>query len=378
MNIALLSEKYTPDIGGLAISTERLAGLLASAGHRVRVFCPSPGMPASETRSFSQEGIRITRFGAHKRPEDTLVDWFERIVNDHRREPFDLLHAYYLTRAGFVAAYAGRYLGLPSVVSIRGNDIERAAFDPSRFSHVMYALQNASAVTTNASLLRVKAQAFIDREIFLIPNGIDTGLFKPMERNAALAQALGIDDDRPTIGFAGELRNKKGLATLLSAYAQINKIHSTRLLIVGDVRSGEDQRIFDEIKTSIPTSKITLTGYVSNRDLPSYYSLMDVLVHPSLRDGMPNVLLEAMACEKAVIATPVGGALDVIEDSKNGRMVPVNDVQALTTILQELLSDRLQRDRLGASARQTVQSRFTYRNELDGNLAVYRTLGLQG
>ncbi len=378
MNIALLSEKYTPDIGGLAISTERLAGLLSTAGHRVRVFCPGPGMPVSETRSFSQEGIRITRFGAHKRPEDTLVDWFERIVNDHRREPFDLLHAYYLTRAGFVAAYVGRYLGLASVVSIRGNDIERAAYDPSRFSHIMYALQNATAVTTNASLLRVKAQAFIDREIFLIPNGIDANLFKPMERSTALARALGIDDDRPIIGFAGELRNKKGMTTLLNAYAQINKIHSTRLLIVGDVRTGEDRKIFDEMKTSIPTSKITVTGYVSNRDLPSYYSLMDVLVHPSLRDGMPNVLLEAMACEKAVIATPVGGALDVIEDSKNGRMVPVNDVQSLTAILQELLSDRSQRDRLGASARQTVQTRFTYQNELDGNLAVYRTLGLQG
>ncbi len=377
MNIALLSEKYTPDIGGLAISTERLANLLSSAGHRVRVFCPSRGMPPSHARSFSQGGIRITRFGMHKRPEDTLVDWFERIVNDHRREPFDLLHAYYITQAGFIAAYAGKYLGLASVVSIRGNDIERAAFDPSRYSHILYALQNASAVTTNASLLRVKAQAFIDREIFLIPNGIDTNLFKPTERNTALAQALGISDE-PTIGFVGELRKKKGMTTLLSVYAQTAKIQSTRLLLVGDVRTGEDQKIFDEIKTSIPTSKITVTGYVSNSDLPSYYSLMDVLVHPSLRDGMPNVLLEAMACEKAVIATPVGGALDVIEDHKNGRMVPVNDVQSLTTILQELLSDRSQRDRLGASARQTVQNRFTHRNELDGNLAVYRNLGLQG
>lgn len=377
MNIALLSEKYTPDIGGLAISTERLAKLLSSAGHRLRVFCPSPGMPPSETRSFIQGGIHITRFGAHKRAEDTLVDWLERIVDDHRREPFDLLHAYYLTQAGFVAAHTGRYLGLPCVVSIRGNDIERAAFDPSRFSHVMYALQNASAVTTNASLLRVKAQAFIDREIFLIPNGIDTNLFKPMERNTALAQALGIADE-PTIGFVGELRKKKGLTTLLNAYAQTTKINSTRLLIVGDVRTGEDQKLFDEIKSSIPNSKITLTGYVSNSDLPSYYSVMDVLVHPSLRDGMPNVLLEAMACEKAVIATPVGGALDVIEDNKNGRMVPVNDVHSLTTILRELLSDRSQRDQLGASARRTVQGRFTYRNELDGNLAVYRNLGLQG
>jgi hypothetical protein len=85
----------------------------------------------------------VTRFGAHKRVDDTLVDWFELIVEEHQREPFDLIHAYFLPMAGFVGTYAGKYLNIPSVVSIRGNDIERAAFDPSKFSHVMYALQNA-------------------------------------------------------------------------------------------------------------------------------------------------------------------------------------------------------------------------------------------
>ena len=192
MNIALLSEKYTPDIGGLAISTERLACLLTSAGHNVRLFCPSPNLFPSEKRTLTHSGVRITRFGAHKRVDDTLVDWFELIVEEHKREPFDVLHAYFLTQAGFVATYAGKYLDLPSVVSIRGNDIERAAFDPSRFSHTMYALQNASAVTTNASELVKKAKAFAEgREIFLIPNGVDTEHFKPMEKNLVLAEALG-------------------------------------------------------------------------------------------------------------------------------------------------------------------------------------------
>jgi glycosyltransferase involved in cell wall biosynthesis len=299
-------------------------------------------------------------------------------VDGHRGEPFDLLHAYSLSRAGFLAAYAGRYLGLPSVVSIRGNDIEREAFDPTKSSHVMFALQHASAITTNAGLLRVKAKAFVEREIHLVMNGVDSQVFKPMQKNAVLAQALGIAGEEPTIGFAGELREKKGLETLLTAYAQLTKVHATQLLIVGDVRTGEDQKHFENLKSSIPNARITLTGYVSNRDLPSYYSLMDVFVHPSLRDGMPNALLEAMACEKAVITTPVGGALDVIEDRRNGRMTPVNDAAALTRLIQELLSDKPQRDRLGASARHTVAQRCTTQSELDGNLAVYRKLGLQG
>src|SRR5512147_1859591 len=98
MKIAFLSEKYTPDIGGLAISAERLARLLASAGHDVRVFAPTLSLPASETRTLRSNGISVTRFGARKRVDDTLVDWFELLVEGHTHEPFDVLHAYFLTQ----------------------------------------------------------------------------------------------------------------------------------------------------------------------------------------------------------------------------------------------------------------------------------------
>jgi glycosyltransferase involved in cell wall biosynthesis len=377
MNIALLTEKYTPDIGGLAISAERFARLLACAGHQVRVFCPSLNLPPSERRTHIQSGVGITRFGAHKRVEDTLVDWFELLVEEHRQSAFDVLHAYFLTQAGFVAAYTGKYLHIPSVVSIRGNDIERAPFDPGKFSHVMYTLQNAGAVTTNASVLREKAKAFLDREITLIPNGIDSELFRPMQRNAALTEALGLEGDGKIIGFVGELRKKKGLATLLRAYAQTLNTQPVALLIVGEVRAGEDRKLFEELRSSIPKSKIVVTGYVSNHDIPSYYSVMDVLVHPSLRDGMPNAILEAMACGKAVIATPAGGITDVLHDGKNGRMVAINDINSLSSIMQEILSDKTLQGSLGTAARQTILGKFTLQNELDGNLALYCKLGLK-
>ncbi|MBI3737553.1 MAG: glycosyltransferase family 4 protein [Chloroflexi bacterium] len=413
MKIALLTEKYTPDIGGLAISAGRLANLLSTAGHSVRVFAPTSNLLPSEKRTLSFEGVTVNRFGAHKRVDDTLVDWSEFIVEEHKREPFDMLHAYFLPQAGFVAAYAGKYLNIPSVVSIRGNDIERAAFDPSRFSHIMYALQNASAVTTNASELMKKTRAFIDREIVLIPNGVDVKHFKPMTRNDVLAESLslnrpvilseakGLSDNQrdssvaplpqsdmlPVIGFVGELREKKGLLTLLSAYAQVIKERDAILLIVGDVRVGEDKQVFDEIRTSIiresksrvsnMEDRIIVTGYVSPKDLPAYYSLMDVFVHPSLRDGLPNALLEAMACEKPVIAAPVGGILDAITDCENGRLVSVNDANALANTIEELLNDESLRSRLARKARETISNKFTLQAELDANLGVYSKLGLK-
>ena len=394
MKIALLSEKYTPDIGGLAISTERLARLLASVGHDVRVFCPSPNLLPSEKRSLPSNGVSVTRFGARKRVDDTLVDWFELIVEEHRREPFDVLHAYFLTQAGFVATYAGKYLNVPSVVSIRGNDIERAAFDPARFSHTLYPLQNASAVTTNAGELVKKAKAFFDRDIVLIPNGIDTDHFKPLEKISRLVQTMRLIPPEAsglppyfgmkqasqfelTIGFVGELREKKGLKVLLPAFAQVSQKRPTTLLIIGIVRPGDDRQFFHEFLAVHPNLHIIFTGFISHRDLPQYYSQIDVFVHPSLRDGLPNALLEAMACERPVVATPVGGVLDVVKDSENGLIVPANDADSLSNAILKLLEDQPLRNRLGKAARETIQKGFTLQKELDLNLMLYKTLGLQ-
>jgi len=375
MKIALLSEKYTPDIGGLAISAGRLAMLLTSAGHEIRVFAPTLSLPAPEKQTLVRDGISVTRFGEHKRVSDTLVDWFELVVAEHQRDPFDLLQAYYLPQAGFVASYAGNYLGLPSVVSARGNDLERAAFDPARATHILYALQHATAVTTNTTEMVKKAQALVPGlEVTLIPNSLNIHCFVPMSRNEMLAQTLGIED-YPVIGFVGELREKKGMHTLLDAYTKLSKNWHASLLILGDVRPGADKRYLDGYKNYYPDTRIKITGFVSPEEMPEYYSLIDLLVLPSLRDGLPNALVEGMSCEKAVIATPVGGIKDVIRDGINGKLVPVRDANHLATAIEELLVDKPLRLKLGKAARETVVKNFTFRKELDANLALYQKLG---
>lgn len=382
MKIALLTEKYTPDIGGLAISAGRLAKLLNSAGHNIRIFAPAPStalrasssLPAFEKRTLVHEGNRVTRFGTHKRVEDTLVDWFELLVEEHQREPFDILQAYFLPQAGFIAAYAGNYLGVPSVVSARGNDLERAVFDPARAAHIFYALKHADTVTTNTTEMVKKAQALIPGlEVNIIPNSVDTEHFRPLPKNHVLAEALGLGDF-PIIGFVGELREKKGIHTLLNAYTQLNKEQHATLLILGDVRPGKDKQVFEEYQKANPDARIIVTGFISPTDLPQYYALMDVLVMPSLRDGLPNVLLEGMACEKAIIATPAGGIADVIKDGENGRLVPIRDSEMLVTTFHEMLTDEALRMRLGKAGRATVLSNFTLQKELEDNLAIYQRL----
>jgi len=227
-------------------------------------------------------------------------------------------------------------------------------------------------VTTNTTEMMKKAQALVPGlEVSLIPNSVDTEHFRLLPKNKALAETLGLGD-LPVIGFVGELREKKGIHTLLEAYTRLNEKQPLTLLTLGDIRPGNDKKVLDEYQKANPDSRITITGFISSTDLPQYYALLDVLVMPSLRDGLPNALLESMACEKAVIATPVGGIADLIRDGENGRLVPVRDSKMLAASIQEVLVDEALRVRLGKAGRVTVINEFPLQNELDGNLALYQ------
>ncbi|MBA3530381.1 MAG: glycosyltransferase [Ardenticatenales bacterium] len=147
MRIALLTEKFPPEVGGLAVSVQRLAQGLVRVGHEIEVFVLSEALRPGQAEDTTPGGLLVHRLGAHRRSEEALGAWFQQVVARHTEQPFDLLHGYFLPRAGFIAAYVGTYLRLPSVVSARGNDLDRALFDPARAAHILYALQSASAIT---------------------------------------------------------------------------------------------------------------------------------------------------------------------------------------------------------------------------------------
>jgi glycosyltransferase involved in cell wall biosynthesis len=374
MKILLTSEKYPPDIGGLAVSVERLARLLHSKGHTVQAIAPSTQLEAGQRAFSEQAGVQVHRFGAQPRVEDGLAEWFDLIVERCRQDRIDILHAYFLPKAGFVTAYAGQYLGLPSVVSARGNDLDRAVFDPGKAAHILYALQQASAITANSRRLVRQAQALAPgRPVVRSPNGVDAAHFQPQPRDTALANQLGLDET-PLLAFVGEARAKKGLATLLLAFRQIAAARPAALLLLGGVRPGEDESLLQVFQKQNPELKLVVQPYVPSKDLPAYYSLVDLLLMPSRRDGLPNALLEAMACERAVLASDAGGISDAIRDGENGCLVPPGDAPALVAAALELLDDPSQRRRLGSAARLTVLADFSLEQELQANLTLYARL----
>jgi glycosyltransferase involved in cell wall biosynthesis len=368
VRIALLSEKYPPDPGGLAISSQRLARQLACAGHEVRVWSAAGDGADSLTQ---RDGLEVRRLPQLRRADDTLAEWFNLLRADWQARPVDVVHVYFITSLAFVATYAARTLGLPVIVSARGNDLDRVVFDPAKAAHTLAALQQATIVTTNSRDLQRKAQALLPaRTVEWVPNGVDAQLFRPAPRDEQLAHTLALTG-RDVIGFVGEARVKKGLAALLIAYQTVARTRPVVLLIVGGVRR-DDKELLKVFQKQCPDLPVVLVPYTTPEALPAYYHLIDVLALPSLRDGLPNALLEGMACECAIVGSRVGGIPDALVDGENGRLAPPGDAEALAQALDELLADADLRRRLGRAARASVLCDFTVEQEVGKNLALYR------
>jgi glycosyltransferase involved in cell wall biosynthesis len=177
----------------------------------------------------------------------------------------------------------------------------------------------------------------------------------------------------------GEARLKKGLTILLPAFAQAAQQAKQQgrpvptLSLIGGVRA-DDADIVKVFQAKHPDLTVKVIPYTEQEQLPLLYHLLDVLVLPSLRDGLPNALLEGMACGCAIVATEVGGIPDALSHNENGVLVPPGEVNALAAAISELIQLPERRTALGQAARQTILERFTPERELAANLSLYQQL----
>ena len=175
------------------------------------------------------------------------------------------------------------------------------------------------------------------------------------------------------IGTAGFLRPIKGFHILLQAYGRIVKAHpGTCLLVVGRFAQESYKReMLRQISDMGIKRHVVFTGYIPHRDVLAWLREMDIFVFPSLHEGSPNALLEAMACELPVVASQVGGILDIVEDNRDGLLVLADDVNMLSQKLERLVQDRDLRKRLGKAARQKIENQFSPARETEMWLDIY-------
>jgi glycosyltransferase involved in cell wall biosynthesis len=176
------------------------------------------------------------------------------------------------------------------------------------------------------------------REVDYVANSVDTQAFRRETPDNSLKASLRLGSD-VVIGFVGELREKKGQRFLLPAFAELARRRDARLLLIGGVRR-DAQEAFSKFQQSAPgaAQRIELISYDrSAKRLCQLLSLCDLLVFPSLYEGQPNAVLEAMAAERLVLATAVGGHLDLLEHGVTGGLLPLADLDRLPDAMLEML-----------------------------------------
>jgi lipopolysaccharide/colanic/teichoic acid biosynthesis glycosyltransferase/glycosyltransferase involved in cell wall biosynthesis len=190
--------------------------------------------------------------------------------------------------------------------------------------------------------------------------GVDAERFAPtaeaVQRGAAIRRRLGIPADAPVAGFVGRLTKDKGICELVEAYLKVRgKMPEARLLLVGEEEEGD--ALPEPVRARIASEEgIARAGFV--QDAADYYHAMDVLALPSHREGFGNVLLEAGAARKAVVAARATGATDAVVEGVTGLLVPVGESAALARALETLLRDRKMAEAMGAAGRERVLRDF--------------------
>ena len=183
----------------------------------------------------------------------------------------------------------------------------------------------------------------------VIHSGVDLSRFRQASRGRARKRKeLGISPDALAIGFVGWLLPIKGVNFLVQAMAGVVRDHPKTLLVL--VGKGEQE---NELKKQVEnlglTDKVLFLGWRS--DVEEIMACFDLLVLPSLNEGMGRVLVEAMAVGLPIVASNVGGISDLVKDGKNGLLVPPADAQALERAISGLLKDKARRKQLGKAGK---------------------------
>jgi teichuronic acid biosynthesis glycosyltransferase TuaC len=260
-----------------------------------------------------------------------------------RRHGPMLLHAHCAYPDGVGVALAARALRLPYVVTAHGSDINVYGERPMLRAQVRWALRGARAVVAVSQALLVKVDALTRpgaSHLTHIPcAGFNPDVFHPRSRAQAL-EALGFAQQQRLVVFVGNLVPVKGVSFLIDAWQQLRNSgrleRDDRLVLVGE--GPERATIERRVAAAGLAAEITLRGAVAQTDVSQWIAAARLLCLPSLSEGTPNVVVEALASGIPVVASRVGGVPELVRDDVNGRLVAPQRVGELAQALDTALS----------------------------------------
>jgi teichuronic acid biosynthesis glycosyltransferase TuaC len=271
------------------------------------------------------------------------------------KERIDLINAHWIFPDGVAASWVAQKMQKPLVLTGLGCDLNHYPLLPFRRKQIQKALNLAKLITVKGNGLKCKVldMGIPKQKVSVIPNGLDLKRFKIMGRKDT-RQRLGIHGNGPFFLFVGSLDHVKGGRHLIEAIGGIakNNEHHPHLLMVGDGPLHE--ALLLQAKQLGIANRVSFVGKRPHNEIPLWMNAADVFCLPSIREGRPNVLLEALSCGTPAVASDVGAVSEIIHEG-NGRIAGVADPKSLFHQLLACLKQPWDRKAI----RETV-GRFTW------------------
>lgn len=299
------------------------------------------------------------------------------------RRQIDVLDGSDPLSAGFSGVVLKWLTRLPLLLHVQA---EVFSLPPERFSNrrirwakrlAIWCCNHADVVRTVSAKIADQAIAsgVMQKKIVVLPSRCDVVQFDPSvwrERGVTIRRELGWSDCRVML-FVGSLNLSKAVGTIIDAFSSLVRTHTdVRLLVVGDGPLSSD--LERQAQSLGVAGLVRFYGRVSYDEVPALLAAGDLFVSPSLDEGMPRSVLEAMAMQLPVIVTPVGGNPEIVATGVNGLLVPPMNVAALGAAMAELLASPERMRQMGVAGRERVVADHDFEVQIDRLASLHRLI----
>jgi glycosyltransferase involved in cell wall biosynthesis len=343
---------------------------LADRYRNLCAYMHPPGDPGFETLRAKAEQWRAPLLSV---PDRGPLDWrvFSRLLDICRRERVTIWHGHEY-KSNALGLLVRRFWPMRLVTTVHGW-VKHTNRTPLYYAIDRFCLPRFErVVAVSPDLLEASRAAGVpvDRCV-MIENAIDTEEYRRAYAPAEAKLRANLPPGRLVVGAVGRLSEEKGFDLLIRA---ADKLLSEGLdFEVWIVGTGDQREHLERVIAERNRGdRVRLLGY--RADMIDLYHAMDVFVLSSLREGLPNVMLEAMALEVPVLATRIAGIPRLVSDGVDGLLIAPGDDVELTSGLRRLLTDADRRRRLAAAGRQTIEERYSFRARMEKMRAVYDEL----